>query len=414
MRGRRLLGALEERQFRRLYFARAFSQLGDGLLPVALAFAVLDIDSSPSALGFVLAARSVPLVAFLLVGGVWADRLERQRLMLASDLLRAASQATVAVLVLTGRAELWHLIVLTFVYGLGAAFFLPASTGLIPQVVSPARLQQANALLSMTGSAFAVLGPALAGVIIAVAAPGWAIAVDSATFLVSAAFLARLTLPAAVARVPLGFLTELRDGWREFRSRTWLWVDGVFSALGNALVLSPLWALGPVVAERELAGASSWATIVTAFGVGSVAGGVLAIRLRPRWPLRVAVASLLTLALPPAMLAIPAETGVIAVASFAAGLGLIFFNTIFETTVQQHVPAESLSRVSSIDWVLSLGLQPIGFALAGPAAEAWGLSTALACAAVWGVVSTAVVLAVPSVWNLPRQEGHDVDPARGT
>jgi MFS family permease len=411
MQVRRLLGALEEPEFRRLYLARAFSQLGDGLLPVALAFAVLEVDSSPSALGFVLAARSVPLVAFLLVGGVWADRLARQRLMLASDLLRAGTQGVLAALVLTDRAELWHFIVLTFFYGCGAAFFLPASTGLIPQVVSSGRLQQANALLSMTGSAFAVLGPALAGVIIAFSEPGWAIAIDSVTFLISAAFLAGLRLPAAVARAPLSFLTELRDGWREFRSRTWLWVDGVYSALGNALVLSPLWALGPVVAEQELAGSSSWAAIATAFGAGSVAGGVLAIRMRPRWPLRVAVASLLTLALPPALLAIPADTAWIAVAAFAAGLGLIFFNTIFETTVQQHVPPESLSRVSSIDWVLSLGLQPIGFALAGPAAEALGLSTALACSAVWGVVSTAVVLAVPSVRNLPRKEGHDVDAA---
>jgi hypothetical protein len=408
---RRLLGALAETQFRRLYLARAFSQLGDGLLPVALAFAVLAVDASPSALGFVLAARSVPLVAFLLVGGVWADRLERQRLMLASDLLRAATQGALAVLVLTDRAELWHFLVLTFLYGCGAAFFLPASTGLIPQVVTAGRLQQANALLSMTGSAFAVLGPALAGVIIAVAEPGWAIAIDSVTFLVSAAFLGRLRLPAAIARAPLGFLAELRDGWREFRSRTWLWVDGVYSALGNALVLSPLWALGPVVAARDLDGSSSWATIATAFGIGSVVGGVFAIRLRPRWPLRVAVASLLTLALPPALLAIPADTAWVAAAAFAGGLGLIFFNTIFETTVQQHVPADALSRVSSIDWVLSLGLQPIGFALAGPAAEAFGLPTALTCAAVWGLVSTVVVLAVPSVWNLPRKEGHDVDAA---
>jgi MFS family permease len=411
MKVRRLLGVLDEPEFRRLYFARAFSQLGDGLLPVALAFAVLEVDPSPSALGFVLAARSVPLVAFLLVGGVWADRLERQRLMLFSDLLRAATQGTVAVLVLTGRAELWQLLVLTFLYGCGAAFFLPASTGLIPQVISPGRLQQANALLSMTGSAFAVLGPALAGVIIAFADPGWAIAVDSVTFLISAAFLARLRLPAVGVRTQLGFVTELREGWREFRSRTWLWVDGVYSALANALVLSPLWALGPVVADRELGGASSWATIATAFGLGSVAGGVLAIRLRPRWPLRVAVASLLTLALPPALLAIPAQTGPVAVASFAAGLGLIFFNTIFETTVQQHVPPASLSRVASIDWVLSVGLQPIGFALVGPAAEALGLSTALACAALWGAVSTAVVLAIPSVRNLPRKERHDVHAA---
>jgi MFS family permease len=150
MQARRLLGPLEERQFRRLYLARAFSQLGDGLVPVALAFAVLEVDSSPSALGFVLAARSVPLVAFLLVGGVWADRVQRQRLMLAADLLRAVTQGTLAALVLTGRAELWQFIVLTFLYGCGAAFFLPASTGLIPQVVSLGRLQQANALLGLT------------------------------------------------------------------------------------------------------------------------------------------------------------------------------------------------------------------------------------------------------------------------
>jgi MFS family permease len=411
MRPARALGALNEPEFRRLYFARAFSQLGDGLLPVALAFAVLDVDSSPSALGFVLAARSVPLVTLLLVGGVWADRLERQRLMLATDFVRAGSQAALAALVLTDRAELWHFVALAFVYGCGAAFFLPASTGVIPQVVSPGRLQQANALLSLTGSLFSVLGPAAAGVIIAVANPGVAIAIDSATFLVSAAFLTRITLPAAVAKVPLGFVTELRAGWREFRSRTWLWVDGVYSALGNALVLSPLWALGPVVAVEELDGASSWPTIATAFGVGSVVGGALAIRLRPKWPLRVAVGALLTLAIPPALLAIPAETAVVAVGSFAAGLGLIFFNTIFETTVQQHVPPESLSRVASIDWMLSLALQPIGFAIAGPIAEAIGLSAALAAAAVWGVASTAVVLAVPGVRNLPRKEGLHVDAA---
>jgi hypothetical protein len=164
----------------------------------------------------------------------------------------------------------------------------------------------------------------LAGVLIAVANPGIAIAVDSVTFLVSAAFLARLSLPVAVARASMGFVTELREGWREFRSRTWLWVDGVYAALGNALVLAPLLALGPVVAERELNGSSSWAAIATGFGIGSVVGGVLAIRLRPRWPLRIAVSALLTLALPPALLAIPAATGAIAAASCAAGLGLIF------------------------------------------------------------------------------------------
>jgi len=403
MRARRLLGALEEPQFRRLYLARAFSQLGDGLLPVAHSFAILQVDPSPSSIGFVLAARSVPLVLFLLVGGVWADRLDRRRLMLATDLLRAGSQALLAFLLLTGRAELWHLLALAFVYGVGAAFFFPASTGVLPQLVSPGRLQEANGLLTLTESGFQVLGPVLAGVIIALANPGWAIAVDSASFLVSAAFLARLTLPAAVARVQVGFLAELREGWREFRSRTWLWVDGLYSALGNALTLSPLFALGPVVAERDLGGASAWATIVTFAGVGAVAGGGVAIRIKPERPLRAGVAALSLLAGPPALLAIPADTIAIGVAAFFAASGLSFFNTVFVTTLQEYVPSESLSRASSIDWLLSVGLQPIGFGLAGPLAETVGLSTTLAAAATWMILSTAVVLAVPSVRNLQRR-----------
>jgi MFS family permease len=402
MRVRPALGALEEPEFRRLFFARAFSQLGDGLLPVAHSFAVLQVDPSPSSIGFVLAARGVPNVLFLLVGGVWADRLDRRLLMLATDLLRAGTQALVAVLLLTGRAELWHLIVLAFAYGVGAAFFWPASTGLLPQLVSSGRLQEANALLTLTQSGFSIAGPVLAGIIIAAANPGWAIAVDSVTFLVSASFLARLRLPAAVARIHVGFLAELRDGWREFRSRTWLWVDGLYSALGNALTLSPLFALGPVVADRDLDGASSWAIIVTFAGVGALVGAAVAIRLRPERPLRAGVAALSLLAGPPALLAIPADTVAIAVAAFLAAAGLSFFNTVFETTMQQYVPPESLSRVASIDWLLSLGLQPIGFTLAGPLAERIGLSTTLAAAAIWMLVSTTVVLAIPSVRNLRR------------
>ena len=186
---------------------------------------------------------------------------------------------------------------LTFVYGCGAAFFLPASTGLILQVVSPSRLQQANALLSLTASASGVLGPAMAGVLIAVANPHRDRGRQRDVPRPPPSSLG-LSLPVAVARASMGFLTELREGWREFRSRTWLWVDGVYAALGNALVLFLVGASGPVVAERELNGSSSWAAIATGFGIGSVVGGVLAIRLRPRWPLRVAVSAFLTLSFP--------------------------------------------------------------------------------------------------------------------
>lgn len=403
MRLRALAGALEERQFRNYFIARSFSLLGDAIVPVALAFAVLAIERSASALGLVLASYSVPRVILILVAGVWADRLPRNLVMVTTDLLRFASQATAAVLLITGSAEIWHLIVLNLLHGIGASFFIPAATGLVPQIVSRARLQEANGLLSLTGAGFEVLGPVLAGIFVATVGAGWALAVDSATFLVSAAFLARLQLPERGLRAAASFVSELRGGWREFTSRTWLWVDGVYSAAGNMAVLAPVWALGPLVAEESLNGASSWAAIVTCFGLGSVVAGLAVIRFKPERPVFVGVAALSLLALPPALLAVPAQTAAIAAGSFAAGFGLIFFNTLFETTVQEHVPEDALSRVASIDWMLSLALYPIGLALAGFVADQIGTGPTLAAAAVWAVVSTAVVLLVPSVREVRRR-----------
>ena len=409
---RRLIGPLEERQFRLLFFARGFSMLGDGLVPVALAFAVLTIERSASALGLVLAAGTVPRVLLLLAAGVWADRLPRHQVMVGADLLRFGSQGLAAALLIGGDAQVWQLALLTFVHGTGAAFFLPASTGLIPQTVSPGRLQQANGLLSLTESGFAILGPVVAGVLVATVGSGWALGADAATFLISAIFLSQLRVPRIAERAPASFLNELGAGWREFTSRTWLWVDGLFSAVGNLAVLAPIWALGPLVAEQSLGGAPAWAAIVTAFGVGSVLAGASALRFTPERPLLVGVSALALLALPPALLAVPAPTPVIAAGAFAAGFGLILFNTLFETTVQQHVPAEALSRVSSIDWMLSLGLYPVGLALAGWVAGLIGAGATLTISAVWAVLSVLVVLAVPSVRNLRRRDGRpEGDPA---
>ena len=403
MRLRALAGPLEERQFRNYFFARSFSLLGDAIVPVALAFAVLAIERSASALGLVLASYSVPRVILILVAGVWADRLPRNLVMVATDLLRFASQATAAILLISGSAEIWHLIVLNLLHGIGASFFIPAATGLVPQIVSRARLQEANGLLSLTGSGFEVLGPVLAGIFVATVGAGWALAVDSATFLLSAAFLARLQLPARGMRAAASFVSELRGGWSEFTSRTWLWVDGVYSAAGNMAVLAPVWALGPLVAEQSLDGASSWAAIVTCFGLGSVFAGVAVIRFRPERPVFAGVAALSLLALPPALLAVPAQTVAIAAGAFAGGFGLIFFNTLFETTVQEHVPEDALSRVASIDWMLSLALYPIGLALSGLVADQIGTGPTLAAAAVWAVISTGVVLMVPSVREVRRR-----------
>jgi hypothetical protein len=213
-------------------------------------------------------------------------------------------------------------------------------------------------------------------------------------------FLLQIHLEDRARAQATNFFVDLREGWRVFRSRTWLWVDGVFSALGSFAVLAPLFALGPVVALHSLGGAAAWATIVAAFGLGSVLAGVSLLRVRPARPLLAGVPPLALLALPVGLLAIPASVPLIAIGAFAGGFGLAFFNTLFETTVQRHVPLESLSRVSSIDWVMSGGLQPLGFALAGPVAVAFGLQATLAASAAWIILSTPVVLSIPSVRRL--------------
>ena len=407
-------GALTEREFRNLYFARAFSLFGDGLLPVALAFAVLETRNSPSALGAVLAVRTAALVGFLLVAGVVADRMPRRLVLISSDLLRFGAQGAMAALILSGRARFFELIVLVFAYGLGDAFFRPTSTGIVPQTVSAARLQQANALIALTQSTFTVTGPAIAAALVVTAGPGWALAIDSATFLISAAFISRLS---RVPRAPAGegFLRELREGWRVFTSRTWLWIDGVFSAVGSFAVLAPFLALGPYIADHSF-GRADWGAILAAFGAGSVMGGFLLLRARPARPLVAAVTPLALLALPTGLLAVKAPVAVIAVGAFAGGLGLSVFNTLFETTVQMAVPPESLSRVASIDWMLSASLLPLGFAIAGPVSVAVGTHATLAASAVWAVVSTIVVLSVPDVRNFrhappPTEPALEAEPA---
>lgn len=393
-------GALTEREFRNLYFARAFSLFGDGIAPVALAIAVLQtLHWSPSALGYVLGVRFGAVVAFLLIAGVVADRLPRRLILMSSDLLRCAAQGATAALILTKQARLFELIILAFLYGLGDAFFRPTSTGLVPQTVSRDRLQQAMATIAMTQSSFLVLGPVVAGALAVTVGPGWAIAIDAATFLVSAGFVARLSrLPRAPAGA--GFLREFREGWAIFTGRTWLWVDGVFSAVGSCLVFAPFLVLGAAVVVNGLHSPGGWAAITAAFGGGSVVGGFLLLRARPTRPLVAAVPPLALLALPPGLIAAKAPVAVIAVGAFAGGLGLSVFNTLFETTVQKEVPPEALSRVASIDWMLSASLLPLGFAAAGWVGGYIGTRETLAAAAVWAVVSTAVVLSVPDVRNL--------------
>lgn len=399
MRARRIsAGPLRERDFRLLFIGQATSSLGNSLTSIALAFAVLEATGSITAVGLVLAATRLPLVLFVLVGGVVGDRLLRQRVMLASDLVRLATQAVAAALLLTHQAALWHLLVLFALHGAAQAFFNPAASGLVPQTVSPARLQQANALLDLSRNATGILGTLAAGALVALVGAGAAFAVDSLTFAVSAASLALLR-PGGIVRTkpPGAFLRELADGWEEFRSRTWLWVGVLHIALLNAFALVSFFALGPVVALRSLGGAASWGTIAAAFACGMIAGNSVALRWRPRRPLVVAFAVVAAAAPQLALLGARAPVVAIAGAAVLGGAQASFFGAIWATTLQQRIPAESIARVSAYGSLGSLVLAPLGFALVGPLAEWLGISTLLWLGAAWIVAATAVVLSVPSI-----------------
>ena len=251
--------------------------MGDALFPVALAFAVLDeLDGTPGELGLVLAAQALPLALLVLVAGVWADRLPRQRLMLVSDFGRMVVQAVVAALLLAGAAELWMLVVLVALYGVFEAFFRPAAGGLIPQVAGPEHLQQANALMGLAQNVGTVLGPTLGGLLVVTVGPGAAIGVDAASFLVSAIFLIRMGSPPAqrAADAVSGFWAELRGGVAEVRRRRWMWTFMPALTAYHLIALPCVLALGPVIADRELGGAGSWAVIVTCFGAGTILGAI--------------------------------------------------------------------------------------------------------------------------------------------
>jgi MFS family permease len=396
----RRLEALRERPFRLLFLGQAVSLLGDGMVGVALAFAVLELTGSATDLGIVLAARTIPLVALLLAGGVWADRLPRRALMVTTDLIRLAAHGAMAALLIAGEPGIWLLAVLAAIAGAASAFFNPAISGIMPAVVSTERLQQANALRGLTEGVGRIAGPALAGVLVVGIGPGWALAVDAATFGVSAAFLARIPMPAHVPIESHSFLADLRDGWDDFRSRTWLWTTVASTTLGNML-FAAYFVLGPLVADLELGGAGAWALIVSAFGVGLLVGGLVLLQLDPRRPVLIATLAVALYTLPLAFLAIPAPAVVTAFAALLAGAGLAVANNLWETTQQRHVPPKLLSRVSSYDWFGSLAAVPVGMLLWGPIADAIGVSTALWIAFALQLSSILALFAVREVRELP-------------
>jgi MFS family permease len=400
---RRSAAPLREREFRLFFTGRTISFAGSAIAPVALAFAVLDLTGSKTDLGLILAAREIPLIVFLLVGGIWADRLPRNRVMVGANLCSALSQAVAATLLITGAAEIWHLAALASVNGAASAFFFPASSGVVPQTVPAPILQQANALLALSVNSALIGGAAVAGFLVAAFGPGWALAIDAGTFLVGAGFVAAMRLSAIEPGETPRFLTDLAIGWREFRNRTWLWVIVLQFSFLLMVTVGAFSVLGPAIADEELGGAKAWGAILTAQAAGLVAGGLLGLRFRPRRMLVAATFGILAAPAPLVALGFPLGLPAIAAVAFLAGIGHEIFGLLWNTAMQQEIPPDKLSRVYSYDALGSIGLVPVGYAIAGPLADAIGVRATLWGAAAIGVAVTLAVLAVRDVRTLERR-----------
>lgn len=403
-------GALTERNFRLLFSSSTISGLGDGVSLVALVFAVLQVSDSAVALGLVLAARQVADAAIVLAAGVWADRLPRHLVLIAVAVVQGAAQATTGTLVLTDTATIPMLVVLQALYGLAEGFYLPASTGLIPATISAARLQEANALLGLSRNGTRIVGPAIGGALVAIGSPGVALLVDAASFAAAALLLLPLRLPPPAEVVEArSFFVELREGWGEFRRQTWIWTTIVFFGIGN-FAFASYFVLGPIIAKRELGGAPAWAALTTAFSVGALLGGLVAIRIRPRKPLAASCMSAWVFLLQPLGMGLGLPLSVLVVFSALAGCGLAVHLALWFTVFQQNVPAEAMSRVSSYDSFGSFVLLPLGAALAGPVAAVIGVRETLLGAAAVIAITEAIVFAQPSVHAIRAPTGAKLAP----
>ena len=400
---RSALEPLRHRAFRALAAGRAISLIGNGVAPMALAFAVLDLTHSVSDLGLVVGSRSLFNVLFLLFGGVLADRLSRHLVLVGSGLLSAATQATVAVLVLTHDATIPLLMVLSAANGLFAALALPASSALVPQTVPAELRQSANALNRMGANAAQILGTSIGGILVAAVGPGWGLAVDASSFALSTLCFLRVRIPvdgrAGARPERTGLISELRDGWTEFIARTWVWVIVVAFGFLNAALAGAVQILGPTIAVRSF-GSAGWGLVLASETAGMVAGGVLALRLRARHLLLIGAACVGAEVLLPLGLAFQVPLSALAVAGFVAGLCIEQFGVAWETSLQQEIPAEKLARVYSYDMVGSFVAIPVAQVATGPLAQVLGVHASLLGAAGVIAVATVAMLAVPDVRGL--------------
>ncbi len=405
------LALLREPQFRRICLAQSVSTLGDQIAPIAVTFAVLATTHSATALGLVLAARTVPLVLFLLLGGAWADRLPRKSIMVVSDLSRLITQGAFALVLLQHSPALWAMMLLQAGNGAASAFFRPASSGLVQEAVPPGQRQSANSLLSATGNVSTIAGPVIAATLIAFAGNAWAVGVDALSFGISAIFLARVVVPPRVLKERIGIFREIAEGFRAVIETRWIGLMILSFMEFQLFVLASFSVLGPVVAQEHYAGATTWALIASVSGAGALLGDAISLRIKSTRPL---VTSSLVAAAPLLLLVglgLTAPLWALIIAAVLFGVGFSVSETLWFTALQDNVPDHLIARVSSLDWLGSTALRPIGLAIVAPIAAVIGPALVLIVASGVTFATLVGVTVQPSVRSLRAGGIQPSDPA---
>jgi MFS family permease len=397
------LAPLREANFRYYWLARLIDRSGTTMAGVALAFAVLHVSDSAGALGTVLAAHSIPMVVFLLAGGVLADRFGRTLVIQATNVISGLSQLAIAGLVITGTAEIWYLAVLTAINGTATAARMPALAGVLPQLVPRHQFKAANLVVAVPENALMVLGPAVSGVLVVVVGPGWALAVDGTTYLLAALILTRVRIPRpAEGHASKGVVADLREGWTYFRGTTWLWVVVASFSLLNAISSGAFNTLGPVLATQTDIGEAGWGLIRSGQAVGFLVCSLILIRISFHRPLRWGMIAIALQGIPLLVLGFEPVLVAAMVAAFVAGLGSQVFGLGWDLAMQEHIPDEMLSRAYSYDMLGSFVAIPLGQLAFGPIGLAFGIPPVMIVAGFAYVVIALVPLVSRSVRDLPR------------
>lgn len=412
-----MLTALRSRDFRLLWVSQSVSMIGDALVIVAIGLFVTGLTDRSSDVAFVLAAYAAPLVAFVLIGGVLADRLPRQTVMVTSDLVRAVLHGTLAVLIATGTVRIWHMIVIGLLYGTAEAFFRPAYSGLVPQTVaSDDDIQAAQALGGLSAELANFASPALATALVLGVGGGWAFGLDAATFLVSAALVVRVhARPRGERKARESMLTELHEGWRAVRERSWVLITIACFSAALLTALAPFFVLGAAVAKHTYGTEAVYGVANTAFGVGTITGALVGSRWKPKYPMRVGAA---VSVLWPGALAIYAygpPLRILYPLMAIAGAGIGLFAVLWETALAQRIPPHLLSRVSAWDWMGSLALLPAGYIVSGWLSQMVGDVRLLEIGGIVGTLALLLTLVPSSTRNLTRlPEGGQTRPTEPT